>query len=296
VHLEYRGDMDNDIQYQFTLDPKSDTEITDGMFDILKAYFDSNIREVEKYAAANISVLISQAFTAVCGKDTHKGPSKKQTKKIKDRILKKIRFRYGKFFDITEFSYKNRRDSFRFNTNLHYSYKHKMGILYGHAPDTFLRPLFYTTHSLERFQERVDPELYKMISLAYRKLWGSEPTPAAILDVLIRSSHSWGYDKRCQYMNVIFGSLVIEKFRHVLVCKTFLTPDMLKDGVEWKRLEAIDIAGEKQFHMNKLTDLFEHKSAPAEPIFYNEMGPDGEELIGEIARLYRISNLKFSSR
>lgn len=285
--------MGNDTPYQFTLDPKSKAEVSDGMFEILKAYFDSNIKEVEKYAAANISILISQAFNDVCGNKNFKRPSKKQTKKIKEIILKRIRFRYGKYFDITEFTYRNRRDSFRFNTNLHYSYRHTKGVLYGHAPDTFLRPLFYTTHALERFEERVDPELYKDITYAYKRVWGSTPTPATILDILIRSSINWGQDKNCMYMNVIFGSLVIEQYKHVLVCKTYLTPEMHHENVDWRQIEAIDVAGEKTFHLTKITDLFEHKSIPDEKEFYEDLGSEGPELIREIAHMYSKSNSKY---
>jgi hypothetical protein len=282
--------MSTNDQYQFTLDPKSKTEIKDGMYDILKAHFDSDIKEVERYTAANLSVLISQAYNEVCGKDFFKRPSKKQTRRIRETILKRIRLRYGKYFDLTDFIYRNRRDSFRFNTNLSYSYRHKKGILYGHAPDTFLRPLFYTTHSLERFEERVDPKLYGSLTWVYKKLWGCDPTPASILDILIKSSFSWGNDKICQYLNVIFGSLVIERYKNVLVCKTFLTPNMLREDVNWRKLDSIDVAGEQSFHMNKLTDLFEHRSVPSEPIFYDDMGGYGEELIKDIAHVYGKSN------
>lgn len=288
--------MSSNSPYQFVLDPKSKMQATDGMFEILKAYFDCDIREVEKYAAANISVMVSQSFDSVCGRDFYKRPSKKQTGRIRDLVLKKIRTRYGKFFDISDFSYRNRRDSFRFNTNLHYSYKHKKGILYGHAPETFLRPLFYTSHSLERFQERVDPELYKGLTEVYRRLRGCDPTPASLLDILIRSTKSWGHDKGCKYLNVVFGSLVIETFKNVLVCKTFLTPDMLRGDVEWRVIDSIDVAGEEYYHMNKLTDLFEHRSAPKDPLFYSDDKEFGEALIRMIALSYGKNNQKFATQ
>ena len=97
-------------------------------------------------------------------------------------------------------------------------------------------------------------------------------------------------------MNVAFGALVIEKSRNVLVCKTFLTPDMLRDNVEWRHLDSIEVAGEDYFHMSKLTDLFEHKSEHADPLFYANMGAEGPELISSIAHLYYEVNRKFSSR
>jgi len=272
---------------EFVLDPKSKTEVTDGMFDILKAHFDSDIKKIEKYLPANLSRLITDTFAEVCGKGYTKRPSKKQIKKIKNGVVQKIRLRYGKFFDLNDFEYHNRKDSFRLITNLNYSYRHKKGLLYGHPPDTYLRPLFYTTHSLERFQERVDQKHYKPLAEAYKRVWGSDPTPASILDILVGSSLIWGHNRESQFLYPLFGSLLIDNYKGVLVCKTFLLKHMLSEDISWNKVDAIEIAGEEKIHLSKISDIFEHKSSSAEPSFFEDFKEnEREDFIKTMAYIY----------
>jgi len=261
----------------------------------LKAHFDSDIKEVEKYSAANLSRMISEASYSICGK-SFKTPSRKQIKKIKKEVTRKIQLRYGKYFSLKGFNFINRRDSFNFGTNLNYSYKHKKGVLYGHAPDTFLRPLFYTTHSLDRFTERVDPDSYKKISEAFRRSNGTDPSPADILDIFAKGSFSFGYDKDYRFLNVFWGTLVLEMYKDVLVCKTFLLPEMVKEGVNWRKIEAVKIEGGSEddseddsgdYYLNKITDLFAHKSTETVPEFYEDISEEEtDEIISDIALIY----------
>jgi hypothetical protein len=283
--------MNDEPYYEYTVDPSSNHEITDGIFDILKAHYDSDIREVEKYSAANLSRMISMASYEICG-NNFKKPSKKQIKKIRKNITNRIQVRYGKYFSLKGFNFINRRESFNFGTNLNYSYRHKKGILYGHAPESFLRPLFYTTHCLERFTERVDPTLYKKLSEAFKRRSGSDPSPADILDLFAKGAFSFGYDKDYRFLNVFFGTLVLEMHKDVLVCKTFLLPDMLKKGVNWREIEAVKIEGDLEddpgsFHLNKITDLFAHKSVEESPDFYWDLSDEeADEVISDIAYVY----------
>ena len=262
--------MQADDRINFVLDPKNNNKDTDGMLHILKAHFDKDIKEVEQYLGAILSTMISDAYNSVKVKKGKRRPSKKQVKKIKGIILTKIRSKYGKYFDLQDFSFKDRRGGFKFSTNLRSSFRHKKGVLYGHPQGSYLRPLFYTTHSLDRFSERVDPEKYEAISTVYKKKHSSQPTVLNILDLLTSRSLSWGYDNVCYYINVLYGALVIEIHKGVLIVKTFLTPDMLHDGIEWRSPDYIDIDGEKTLHIKDIGDLFNHKNEAIDPAFFDD--------------------------
>lgn len=223
---------------------------------LLNKYFKTAV--VEKYPDAMIQIFMDRAWDAVCGPDYKKGKvSERDRARIKDRALKELRASYGKWISIVNFDKK-----FKFYTNFNLVYKTDLGRLYANPPNSGFGHLFFTSHSLEQFDERVPIDKLKDYQLVYRKHFGTDPTAADIILFFVMFSFQFGVRSRFVFLNVNYGILVMEKLSdECFIIKTFLSPDMVDDNVKWYALK-----DEYCSVHTKLKDVLQDVSKVADPI------------------------------
>jgi hypothetical protein len=186
---------------------------------------------LERYPEAMMMTFVENAWNVVLGKDYKKERvSKAARERIRDNILQQLRTYYGKWITVVNFDKK-----FRFRTNFEYVYKTEHGRLYGNPPNTAFSNLFFTSHSLEQFEERVPLEKYKDFSTAYKRVHGTAPTAADIIPFFVMCCFQYAVHKNFIYLNVNYGILVLEVLsQHVCIAKTFLSPDMNIPLMSWR--------------------------------------------------------------
>lgn len=201
--------------------------------EILNKYFETET--FEKHPDAMLNIMFTNTFDEVLGPNFFKSRiSKRKEKKIKERLIKKLQSKYGRWINITNFKIKD-IDHVRFLTNFNRVYKVKgLGILYGCPSERVCGGVFYTQHCLERFEERLDPVFYSPLALELKKSYGVEPTIADILvGMVMTSNFEYAQKDQFYYLNIRVGILVLKNFQDVFIVKTFLTPEMLQTPLEW---------------------------------------------------------------
>jgi len=191
----------------------------------------------EEYPDAIMNIIFREAYENVLGPFFRKKRvSRRKALKIKEYILKKLRGKYGRWINLTNFKIKD-VDRIIFMTNFNRVYNVKdHGKLYGSPSHTICGNIFYTTHSIERFEERVPPFLYDPVTEALRQCYKSAPTSADIMvGLVVKSNKEFGVWKDFKYLNLNVGALVLEDLGDLFIAKTFLTPNMLYEDMKWYR-------------------------------------------------------------
>jgi len=188
----------------------------------------SNFRtfSVEKYPEATMNSLITMAAEKILGKNFmgYKIGLKKQYR-IHDIVLKQMRVRYGHLINIKILNEKK----WGWATNLNRVYKTEQGRLFG----TYIYDdLFFTSHSLDRWEERVNPAYYKFFAQFFRLRFHTDPTSLDLLMFNMQLPHQIGL-KRSQpsyrFLNMNGGYIVIEVLDGICIAKTFISSEMGKD-------------------------------------------------------------------
>ena len=260
------------VERRFDYTSNMDSTCDDATWQILKAHF-AFIEPVEEHANVSLSYVFEEALTEVYGKKNPERYSKKKLEKIKVKIQNKLRTRYGKWITLSQLIWKRRTSNFRFFTNFNCTYRTKKGLLYGHYKTGRLRQLFYTSHCLQRFEERVNEKQYDNFRKAYKKINGVYPIANDIIDFLIFCSFQYGIAKDYRYLNIYFGTLVVEVFKDVYIVKTFLLPEMHdKRKVNWYRIvpNKFDEENEGIMQISSMNDFFFHKAKNEEPLFFDK--------------------------
>lgn len=163
-----------------------------------------------------------------------------------------------------------------YQTNFNEVFKTRHGTIYGH-PDGFLRPLFYTSHSLERFSQRTKARQYTKITSRYLKQYGRRPTPAEVLDEILVARAPWLefglIPKKEVYINTLLGILVVESFQNIYVAKTFILHNYGEEMASWYRVTATDteLSGEENIDRCNLKGLLHHYAEPCRPVFLQSL-------------------------
>ena len=130
------------------------------------------------------------------------------------------------------------------------------GKLYGSPSHTVCGNIFYTAHSIERFEERVPSFLYDPVTEILRQSYKSAPTSADIMvGLVVTSNKEFGVWKDFKYLNLNVGALVLEDLGDIFIAKTFLTPEMLYEDMKWYRPV---VKKDDTFH--SFADLLKHES------------------------------------
>lgn len=221
---------------------------------------------VEKYPDAMLSTLCNNAMTEVLGKNFHKERvSENLRKKIRARLSQKLRAHYGKYVTIYEF---DKRMQFR--TNFEYVYKTEHGKLYGCGPQTSLNFLYFTSHSLEQFDERVPQSMYADLSQVFRKGYETYPTAMDIMKFFLISATQFGFHKQFVHANINYGTLVLEPLTpEIFIVKTFLSPEMTDKNAVWYNLALAEDLCLVQIKDNECRALAD-SSPIAQPKFYSD--------------------------
>jgi len=201
--------------------------------ELLKSHFD-DVTTFEKHPDAMLNILFTQTYDEVLGPNFNKKRiSKRKEKLIKEKLISRLRNKYGRWINLTNFKFKSPHNLV-YSTNFNRVYKVKSsGILYGSPSQNICGNMFYTSHCLERFEERVPPLHYSPLIEDFQRIQKNEPTSADIVaGLVVASNMEYAIKPNFCYLNVRVGVLVIENFGDLFIAKTFLTPDMLND-LEW---------------------------------------------------------------
>lgn len=244
---------------------------------LLQGHFDS-VEGFEKYPDAIFNLLFSEASEKILGKEFRKERiSQRKAKKLNEFITKKLFNKYGKW--VTFCNFKIKKDlSMSYKTNIHLIFRVKdLGILYGCEPHGITGNIFFTSHALERFEERSDKFYIEPIKEDLRGAFKTEPSSYEIIHLLIKASNQqYGIlDKYC-YLNILVGFLVIEDLGDTFIVKTFYSNDMKKTNIKWYQGE-INIE-----NANSLADLLHSPAKPIdEPVFIQDEVEDILEFVEE---------------
>jgi hypothetical protein len=179
--------------------------------------------------------LARQAYEEVLG--THyvkKRVSERKEHEIRDLFIQKLQSRYGKWINVKMFRIRG-QGSMSYNSNFCLVFKTQNGKLYQAASRGICRDIYFTSHCLERFEERIDPNLIAPYTEWLAGKIKSKPTTYDILTGLIFVERDFEYAKLNEnwYLNLKVGVLVMENFDHIFVAKTFLSPQMAIEELPW---------------------------------------------------------------
>ena len=106
--------------------------------------------------------------------------------------------------------------------------------------------MFATSHSLARFEERIDTdkynEFFEFLLNRIRKNIKAEPTSLDILiETIYFSEMEYAKENDFIYYKTRFGIIVLQQVEDVFVVLTFLTFDMVKQKswLKWKKIIGI---------------------------------------------------------
>lgn len=198
----------------------------------------------EKHTDAMMNIIFTNARTKVLGKNFDKKRiSRKKAKKIREEVSRVLRGKYGKWVSLSRFKIKS-REVMLFATNLDKVFTVPgYGKLYGAYYKSVCGNIFFTSHSLQRFEERTDKESSASMSEMFKAQSDLDATSVDILCGLIFMS-AFIHGRVGDYIHLALptGILVLEDLGDVFIGKTFLAPGMIKE-VEWYR-PIIDITTE----------------------------------------------------
>lgn len=136
-----------------------------------------------------------------------------------------MRLRYGPWVNVKILNIKK----WLWATNLNRAYKTELGRLFG----TYVyEDLFYTSHSLDRWVERMDINKFKHFSQFFKIRYHTEPTGLDTLMFNIQLTRQIGLKRsypNYRYLNTNQGYLILEVLQGICIVKTFLSCDMIKE-------------------------------------------------------------------
>jgi len=149
--------------------------------------------------------------------------------------LTRLRNCYGKYLNLTNFKAKDPYD-IKFKTNFELVFKTDFGLLYGCSQVGMWKTIFFTNHSYERFDERCREDIRNFLTEMCRDVIKTEPTTADIINLTVMSSvgnREYANKNKFYYLNIGAGFLVLEDYQDFFLAKTFLSPEMAPEDLEW---------------------------------------------------------------
>jgi len=224
---------------------------------------DSSAKPVERYVGYAFIQALKEAIVGLSPL-LSSNELKRLRRNLESRLTK-----YARWIRVDLYPHK---EGIAYQTNFNMVFKTSKGTIYGH-PVGFLRPLFYTTHCLERFTQRTRPHQYTGISRQYLKEYSRRPTPNEILDaILIRRMPflEFGLPQGTEiFINTLIGVLVVESFQNIYVAKTFLNHRYNTAEALWYRVTETDaeLDGEENISRCNIKSLLNHQAEPCRPGF-----------------------------
>jgi len=219
----------------------------------------------EEHPDAMMNVIFTDARTKVLGKNFQKKRiSQRKAKKIKEEVSNRLKRKYGKWVSLSHFKIKD-VDTIAFQTNLDKVFKVPgYGALYGAYYRTACGNIFFSSHSLERFEERTEQNVYEIVSDLFREGHKSEPTSVDILCGLIfMSTFVHGRINKYLHLALPTGILVLEDLGDIFVAKTFLSPEMIKECTWYK--PDVDHTMQQRYESNSFADVINKPSEVTDP-------------------------------
>lgn len=254
--------------------------------EILNKHFSA--KPYEKYSQAMLNHYAMEAYHEVLGKNhSKKRVSERKEREIRNCFIAKLQERYGKWVNVKNFRIKG-RGSISYNSNFSIVFTTPEGKLYRAASRGVSRDVFFTTHCLERSEERIDPSLIAPYTKWLEKKIRSKPTTFDILSGLIFVERDFEHAivDKSWYLNLKVGVLVMENHEHIFVAKTILAPHMEVEEAPWFRPQ---LTPEMQQDPNPFTwsikAILRHNPIRVQRTVYNL--DSLEEVLARFDRFYR---------
>lgn len=248
--------------------PDCDKEEEQNYLELLQKHF-PDVSTFEKHPDAMLNLIFTEVYEKILGPNySKKRVSKRKEKIIKNKLIERMRNKYGRWINILSFEFKTPAYA-RYDTNFNRAYRIKnMGILYGSPSQHLCGNIFLTSHSLERFEERLDPQCYAPITNELINLYKTEPTSADVLVALILTSNmEYALKDNFCYLNIRVGVLVLENLGDIFIAKTFLTDEMIADNLQWY----LPLRKNKNIRLSSFVEFLELEKIKIErPIFLRE--------------------------
>jgi len=237
----------------------------------------------EKYIDAMMNVIFTEVKDKVLGKKFNKKRiSRKKGTKIKEGVSEKLKHKYGKWVGMSQFKIKD-VNTILFHTNLDKVFKVPgYGTLYGAYYKSVCGNIFFTSHSLTRFEERTDLDTTKALSIMFKSQFKTEPTSIDIICGLIFTCEFiYGRDDKYIHLALPTGILVLEDLGDVFIAKTFLGPDMAK-VTKWYKPIHVDKSFEHLRSVDSFATVINYDSEAVDtPIFFQNIKEMIEEHINK---------------
>jgi hypothetical protein len=134
--------------------------------------------------------------------------------------------------------------------------------------------VFFTSHSITRFEERITSKILETIKYVHKKRLGTIATSLDLLNYIFMDAIENGAEyaigigpDKCVYLNVKIGIIVFNRFNNVFVAKTFLTPEM----VPIKELKWLSTDFDKVTSKDSFDKLLDNYYPISEPCFHSKL-------------------------
>lgn len=210
---------------------KEREEYLEAIKNLLNANFKA--AEIERHPLATLEFWISEYVKKFHG-DSKKRIGLKTQKRVHKAVVQKLRKMYGPWVTVRI------RNSKRWgwDTNLGQVYKTENGRIYG---TPIYDDLFITSHAIERWEERSNPDHWKHFDRAHKQRFHINPSGLDRILFLFESTLQVGISNTSpmyRYLNVNGGVFVIEILEGIMVVKTFLKYNMSIPPMTWYGIEA----------------------------------------------------------
>jgi len=227
----------------------------------------------EKHIDAMINIIFTEVKDKVLGKKFDKKRiSRKKGIKIRKGVSDKLKHKYGKWVSLSRFKIKD-RSTIAFQTNLDKVFRVPgYGTLYGAYYRSACGNIFFTSHALERFEQRTDADTSKALASLFKDQLDTEATSVDLLCGLIFTC-AFVYGKIGKFIHLALptGVLVLEDLGDVFIAKTFLGPDMIKI-IDWYQPVLVD---KSLKHIHEIDSFATLMNAGAErvepPVFFQNV-------------------------
>ena len=215
----------------------------------------------EKHPEAMTYRYLEDAIEEILGpRFAKKRVSTGKSLQIKEYLTDRIKGKYGRWVNIYNFKMKSLAD-IKFGTNCSMIFKTPEGNLYSLEKNGLHKNLFFTSHSIERFEERADRQVCVPIEAFIKKKNQTDPTAAEIILACLYNCGSWyARENKDWFFNVRAGVFVMEDYGDLFVVKTFLSNDMVfTKNLQWYAPGLTDeMRKNPQKHFQSLKELLSY--------------------------------------
>lgn len=235
----------------------SNSELVDASINNILDGINKHFRaeRIENYPNASMDFFVNEEAEKYL--KSNKKLSKRAAVRITEMVRKRMRGRYGPYINVFLENWR----SLRITSNFTMEFKTELGRIFGIE---WIPKMFITTHALDRWSERTNPENYTFLNRALKKRYGTDPTALDTVTMSILFMNQIGLDVKkygIYYLNINEGCLVCRVYGNyeIAVITTFLKYNMLSPYINWYLKENVSLSLSEIFDLeDNEYDLFKN--------------------------------------